>query len=134
MGYRLYMAPLPGQGSAGALDASYAGSKLSLQGAAGTFLVVLGTVIVLVGLLKPISLERDGPGDVVSATVETIPDTSAVLDTSPSGPVGNPGSARHQREQRSRMRVQARVQPDTSINFADSTAAPMAADTVVAGD
>jgi hypothetical protein len=63
MGYRLYTAPIPGQGNAGQLEASHAGSKLSLQGAAGTFLVVLGTVVILVGLLKPMHYNWNRVGE-----------------------------------------------------------------------
>jgi hypothetical protein len=64
MGYRLFTSPVPGQANAGLLEASHAGSKLSLQGAAGTFLVVLGTIVILVGLLKPMHYDWKRRGDV----------------------------------------------------------------------
>lgn len=63
MGYRLYTAPAPGQGEAGSLEASHAGSKLSLRGTAGTFLVVLGAIVILVGLLKPMHYGWKRSGD-----------------------------------------------------------------------
>jgi hypothetical protein len=49
----LYLFRQPAQrGSAGTLNAEYSGGKISLRGAAGTFFLVLGTIIVLVGLLR----------------------------------------------------------------------------------
>ncbi len=40
------------------MEAQYQGAKLGIQGAAGTFLVVLGAAIVIAGLFKPMSFER----------------------------------------------------------------------------
>jgi hypothetical protein len=52
----LYLHRRPDQArSAGSLNAEYHGGKLSLRGAAGTFFLVLGTVIMLAGLLRPSS-------------------------------------------------------------------------------
>jgi hypothetical protein len=39
--------------NAGSLNAEYREGKLSLRGAAGTFFIVLGTLIIVVGLLRP---------------------------------------------------------------------------------
>jgi hypothetical protein len=50
-GLHLFRQPAQSK-NAGSLNAEYQGGKISLRGAAGTFFLVLGTVIVLVGLLR----------------------------------------------------------------------------------
>jgi hypothetical protein len=43
--------------AAGNVTAAYGGGKLSLHGTAGTFFVVVGALIMLAGLLKPMEFE-----------------------------------------------------------------------------
>lgn len=56
-GLRLFRQP-GSPNRVGQIEASYKEAKVSIRGAAGTFLVVLGTIILIAALFKPMEFDR----------------------------------------------------------------------------
>jgi hypothetical protein len=88
MGYRMFSKPNALR-NAGTLDAGYGGGKITLRGGAGTFFVVLGAAIMLVGLLRPTLIDYTKSGH----EAQPAGHDDAVPSTVPEpAPVQQPGS------------------------------------------